>query len=108
MKLVLIGHRGVGKTSLLQRLSTYQTLRGQSTPVYDLDREIELDTGLSIQEIFETRGEIQFREMELKKFQEVTSKSTFIISVGAGFLMKKIKNEDPKFFEQLEIVWVFF
>jgi shikimate 5-dehydrogenase/shikimate kinase len=106
MKLVLIGHRGVGKTSLLQRLSTYQTLRGQSTPVYDLDREIELDTGLSIQEIFETRGEIQFREMELKKFQEVTSKSTFIISVGAGFLMKKIKNEDPKFFEQLEIVWV--
>jgi shikimate 5-dehydrogenase/shikimate kinase len=106
MKMILIGHRGVGKTSLLQRLATYQNLLGQKTPTFDLDREIELETHLSTEQIFESRGELQFRELELKKFRELTQGKEFIISVGAGFLMKKIKNENPDLFQQLEVVWV--
>lgn len=110
MKMVLIGHRGTGKTQLLERLKVY--LRGfrshselapassQLLQFFDLDREIEFRSGTTIAQIFQEKGEAAFRELEVAVFQELISKNPeFIISLGAGFQLSAI----PK---GVERIWV--
>ncbi len=51
---------------------------------YDLDKEIEKAEGCSVVDIFETKGEAYFRELE-KSFLENYSKQTnIIVSLGGG------------------------
>lgn len=99
MQIFLIGHRGTGKTSLLQRLQIY----GRGTfQVYDLDREIERVTGKTISEIFETQGEAQFRELEEKTLTELTSGNPkMICALGAGFPLHSYV-----FHPSSELIWV--
>ena len=54
MTTILVGHRGVGKSTLLERLAGY------AFNVLDLDRYIEQRLGLSVTEIFATSGEAHF------------------------------------------------
>lgn len=82
---IFLGHRGVGKTSLLDRVSSYlpQAL------CYCLDREIEKRVG-PIQDIFSQQGEGAFRVIENKIFaqlvQELHGQTTPVfIAVGGGF-----------------------
>lgn len=84
----LIGHRGVGKTSLLKRLQTYFP----EDVFFDLDHVIEKHLGLSVSEIFSQKGEKYFRQQEhfvlhqlLKENQ--ASKTNLWISLGAGFIL---------------------
>ena len=87
MKWILIGHRGVGKTSLLKRMQKYfpQT----DLHFFDLDQEISKQYGKSIIHLFQDMGEAQFREIENKIFSDlINHHSKFILSVGAGFQLK--------------------
>lgn len=81
MKRILIGHRGVGKSSLLERHQDYFP----EIPVFDLDQVIAEKENQSVSEIFAARGEAAFRELENKYFQELTGFKDYAISVGAGF-----------------------
>ncbi len=96
MKRVLIGHRGVGKTSLLKRHLEYFPEVGH----FDLDLEIEKRTGLSPSQYFENKGEPQFRLKEKEVFTQLISENKiFVIAVGAGF--------DPEFIQDdIEVVFV--
>lgn len=92
MTSILIGHRGVGKTTLLKRLATY------GFKVIDLDDYIEKREGVSLAEIFSSRGEECFRLLEKKYFIECMVVEPDFISLGAGF------NFDlPK---SVNIIWV--
>lgn len=51
---------------------------------YDLDREIEAVAGKTVVKIFETEGEIFFRELETKKLGELSLKKNLIIALGGG------------------------
>ena len=78
----LIGHRGVGKSSLLKRLESY----GAQT--FDLDDEIAKSQGKTVSEIFSSFGEKEFRKLESEIFQQISTQhntSDVFISVGAGF-----------------------
>lgn len=88
MKLVILGHRGTGKSAFLKRLKQYEIFKGRFV---DLDSEIETITGYSVTEFFEKKGEAEFRQIELNLFKKITELSEeFIIAVGGGFPVKEI------------------
>ena len=84
-RIALIGHRGVGKTSLLERLKTYFV--EHEFKFVDLDSEIRMRTGRELHEIFAQDGEPAFRTLERSVFGEFTLSSgpATIVALGAGF-----------------------
>ena len=53
----------------------------------DLDERIVAEAGMSIPEIFKTRGEAAFRDLESKVFREVVS-GPKVVSLGGGTLLR--------------------
>lgn len=92
---IIIGHRGTGKSSFLQRCSKNFPEQG---PFYDLDTEIEKHQGRSIKDIFLTSGEEFFRKLESQIFQNLISNGK-MIAVGAGFNLENI----PDF---AQVIWI--
>ena len=93
LKLLVIGHRGVGKTRLLTRLAPF--LKKQGVVVCHLDEEVERQTQKSIKELFENKGERFFRDCEVHSLSILIEKyrnKDLVIDVGAGFLGEKPKN----------------
>lgn len=81
----LIGHRGVGKTSLLKRIQKYRP----DAYVFCLDERIEELHG-PISGIFRHKGEAEFRKIENAVFMKMIEhvekgREDVFISVGAGF-----------------------
>lgn len=92
MRTVLIGHRGVGKTRLLERMKSYFTqATGGKTYFFDLDQEIEFREGKTVSAIFHERGEVAFRKLEIAVFSQLIQQAdSFIISLGAGFNLQAV------------------
>lgn len=85
MMTILVGHRGVGKSSLLKRIARYLP----QAECYCLDAEIEKSHG-SIAQIFSQQGERAFRSLEEQVFQQLVKKNAnsdgpVYIAVGGGF-----------------------
>ncbi len=71
---------GSGKSFLGKRIS-----EAVGYKLTDLDAAIEEKEGITISEIFSTKGEVYFRQLEHDTLQEVTEKSEHqIISAGGG------------------------
>lgn len=96
---VVVGHRGTGKTELMQRLQLYVGL--DVAEFIDLDQEIEKKIGRTIQEMFFDHGEDYFRGLEKQVFLELLQKphKEIFIVVGAGFSPHNIP-------EQVRVLWV--
>ena len=85
--LIILGHRGVGKTTFLERLKKYQP----QLQIEDLDQRIVKERGKSIDEIFTQEGEETFRQIEGEELQawwnESKGRSTpQAIALGGGYL----------------------
>ncbi len=85
MLTIVVGHRGVGKSSFLKRVQGYLP----ESKCYCLDSEIEKSHG-SIAQIFAQQGESAFRELEGKVFSQlaqgsVNNQGHVYIAVGGGF-----------------------
>jgi len=79
-KIVLLGYMGCGKSTIAQNLSKITKI-----PFLDLDKCIEKRANLSINEIFEQKGEIYFRKLEHEMFVELLqSTENNIIGLGGG------------------------
>ena len=79
-KIILLGYMGCGKSTIANRLSKITTI-----PYIDLDKSIENRTNLSINEIFEKRGEIYFRKLEQEVLIELlNTPDDLIIGLGGG------------------------
>ncbi len=94
MTKVLIGHRGVGKTTLLERLKVYFP----KLKFADLDQIIEKKVSCSISEVFQKEGEAKFRQIEAETFSSIFGDYDYI-SLGAGFELDLIP-------EGVEIIWI--
>ncbi len=86
---LIVGHRGVGKTSFLKQLSEFYR-EDSSKKFLDLDLEIEKQTGLKITQIFDDYSENYFREQERKALFTVIKNTnhnniSLYIAVGAGY-----------------------
>ena len=91
--LVLIGMMGVGKSTIGKLLSKKFNIQFE-----DIDEIIERKLSLSIKEIFETKGEKFFREIEEKVSIELLQKKRIIIALGGGaFLNNLIRKNLEKF-----------
>jgi len=77
---ILIGFMGAGKTTIgkkLARMLDYEFI--------DSDELIELQQAMSVGQIFASRGEGYFRELERNLIQELSSwDANFVLSTGGG------------------------
>ena len=80
----IMGLMGSGKSSIGKDLSTYLNFK-----FYDTDKEIELMNKKSINEIFEEKGEVYFREIEEKICIDLLYKKNCVISLGGGSIINK-------------------
>lgn len=81
--LVLIGMPGGGKTTL-GRLAASALNR----PFIDTDAEIEREAGISVPEIFASRGEAAFRELETDVLRRVCA-SGAVVACGGGAVLRE-------------------
>lgn len=78
--IILIGMPGCGKSTVGKLLA-----KEMNRPLVDLDRVIEEKAGKSINEIFATQGEAEFRKMETETFQNAVGGGR-IIATGGGIV----------------------
>jgi len=79
-KIILVGYMAVGKTTIAQLLAKKIHFR-----MVDLDKVIEKKMNLTINQIFELKGEIYFRKLEHELFKEILENNeNLIISTGGG------------------------
>ncbi|NLP35285.1 MAG: shikimate kinase [Clostridiales bacterium] len=87
--IILIGFMGCGKTSVGKRLA-----KRLNYPFVDTDHLIEKNIGCTINEIFSSKGEDFFREMETSILREIGSDSRHkVIATGGGLPEKKQNRE---------------
>jgi shikimate kinase len=80
--IVLVGMMGAGKSSIGRRLAQRLDI-----PVVDADNEIEIAAGMSIEDIFDTRGEPEFRAGEARVIARLLEGGTQVIATGGGAFM---------------------
>lgn len=82
--IILVGLPGAGKSScgvlLADRLGR---------PFVDLDAEIERAAGTTISEIFATRGEAHFRDLESAETRRLLSRPPSVVSPGGGWVERE-------------------
>ncbi len=86
--IVLIGMMGSGKTTVGRLLSK---ILGMS--FIDTDEIIEKQEGISIGEIFKTKGEEYFRKVEGEVLENVLKENPSIVATGGGIILSE-KNRD--------------
>lgn len=80
MKIVLLGYMGSGKSVVGKQLAVTLDL-----PYVDLDKSIEEDQGKSINELFQSKGEIYFRKIENQLLHRIIDgPGRLILSTGGG------------------------
>lgn len=79
-KVFLIGYMGSGKSVVAQKLGAKTKIS-----VVELDDLIEQECGMSITEIFDSKGELFFRKKEHELFKDLLNQDNkLIISTGGG------------------------
>lgn len=92
VSIILIGHKGVGKTTFGKELG--QRLR---IPFIDTDQEMNKHfNGLSNKEIYQLIGKDAFRELEQNIILKIQPTKPSIISTGGGSLERLVNQEHLK------------
>ena len=84
MKIVLIGYRAAGKSTLGRLIS--QRL---DWPLLDIDRGIEVRSGKTLKQLYEGAGDDHFRTVESEVVTEMCDQDRCVIAFGAGSLIRK-------------------
>jgi len=82
--IILTGFMGTGKSVVAELLSRRWGLKS-----VDTDAMIEEQVGASIAEIFATRGEQHFRDLETQVLAQLAGQRSLIISTGGGILLRE-------------------
>ena len=87
--LVFLGMMGSGKSTI-----GYLVSKKLNLTFADIDSLIEEESGINISELFKTKGEIYFRNLEEKITLKTLKADNKIISLGGGsFINDKIRKE---------------
>jgi len=84
MKLILIGYRGTGKTTVARCLA-----RRLGWSWMDTDDEIERSAGKSIAAIFRDDGEATFRDLESDVLADWADKEQVVLATGGGAVLRE-------------------
>lgn len=82
--IVLIGFMGSGKTTISEYLH-----RLYGMEIIEMDQMIAQREGMSISNIFETRGEEYFRNLETALLIEMQERTNVVISCGGGVPLRE-------------------
>ncbi|MEA2569339.1 MAG: family transcriptional regulator, aerobic/anaerobic benzoate catabolism transcriptional [Acidobacteriota bacterium] len=81
-RVALVGLRGAGKTTLGAAIAQVRNV-----PFYELDREVERLSGMSLGAILELYGQQAYRRYELQALQELLeSEQQFVVATGGGIV----------------------
>lgn len=80
MNVALIGFMGSGKTSVGRRLARRLGYR-----FVDTDHFIEQELGCTVSELFASKGEAHFRELETRLARRLARLDNTVIATGGGF-----------------------
>lgn len=89
--IVLIGFMGSGKSMVARKLA--ERLKCQVISTDDL---AEAREGKAIHDIFESKGEAYFRDIEQNIIKEVSPRQGIIIDCGGGVVLRKENLQDLK------------
>jgi XRE family aerobic/anaerobic benzoate catabolism transcriptional regulator len=79
-RIALVGLRGAGKSTLGQKLAAERGWR-----YVELDKEIELESGMSLPELFSLYGQSGFRRFERRTLERlIEENSQMVLAVGGG------------------------
>ena len=79
----LIGFMGTGKTTIANELK-----RKYDMQVVDMDAEIEEEQHMAISDIFATKGEEYFRDLETQLIKDLQQKDNVVVSCGGGAVLR--------------------
>lgn len=77
--LVLVGLMGAGKTTVGKVIA-----ERLARPFVDTDAIIESESGMTIREVFDKRGEREFRNLEAEAVRRVSALRGQVVAVGGG------------------------
>lgn len=80
--IVLLGFMGTGKTRVAQQLA-----KDLGREFVEMDSIIENREGITINEIFATKGESYFRKVESEVVKELAERGVLVISAGGGVVL---------------------
>jgi shikimate dehydrogenase len=89
--IVLIGMPASGKSTVGKRLAE---LTGKQ--FIDTDNEIVKEEGAEISDIFATKGESYFRDLEAKIVEEVSKLNGYVIATGGGAILREENRDNLK------------
>lgn len=81
--IMLIGFMGTGKTTVSREMS-----RTMNIKEVDMDKYIVKREGMSINDIFDNKGEEYFRNVETECLREIQKEKGKIVSCGGGAVLK--------------------
>lgn len=91
---ILIGYMGCGKSTIGKKMSEILNIK-----LVDTDAWIEERQGMTVSEIFATKGELFFRDLETGALKELLEeKELMVISVGGGL---PVREENRRLLQQL-------
>jgi shikimate kinase len=89
LKIVLVGYRAAGKSTLGKILSTQLDM-----PYMDIDRGIEERIGeQTLNDFYRQVGEQGFRPLETEVVEEMCSRERIVLAFGAGSLMRQANQQ---------------
>ncbi len=83
MHLFLVGPMGSGKTEVGRELSSRTGL-----PFIDIDKLVEERLGMTVSEVFRTKGEEAFRDAESGVLEEVAAGEEAVVACGGGAVLR--------------------
>ncbi len=107
MHLYLIGPRGSGKSTVAR-----QVARRLDRPLWANDEAIQVATGKTITELFQTRGEAGFRELESESLANAANSPAAVVDLGGGAVLRESNRSLIRgtgkavwLFAEAEILW---
>ena len=84
MNIVLCGFMGCGKSTVGKMISQKENKKFVDLDTYIIEKE-----AMSINEIFDEKGEEYFRDLETKAIKEIIQSDDSVIALGGGAVLKK-------------------
>lgn len=79
----LIGFMGAGKSTIARTLKAEYSMN-----LVEMDEQIEAEQGMKISEIFATKGEEYFRQLETQLLVNLQQQDNTVVSCGGGVPMR--------------------
>lgn len=98
-QVALVGYRGVGKTTVGRAVANQLGWN-----FFDADSVLQHRAGCSIAEIFRTKGETSFRDLEAEILLDLLKEKNAVLSLGGGVVLREPNRLELK--KSKAVIWL--